>query len=126
MKTIMYLLVPFAQVKSVFPYARVLPDGRAVLELARIRQLHGVFPIEVATQHEVDMLINGESEEAPDEENNEEVENVETAQPEETQQAEPAAEEESNEPAENGESDPEPSDEGGDGEQSEEGENNEE
>lgn len=61
MKQIFYLLVPFEEVKDIFPYARVLPDGRAVLELARIKQLRGIHGIEVVTSHEVELLMSGQT-----------------------------------------------------------------
>ncbi len=57
MKEINYLLVAFEKVKDIFPYARVLKDGRAILQLADIRYLKGVTGIEVIGGHELDILL---------------------------------------------------------------------
>lgn len=56
MKEVMYLLVPFEEVKDIFPYARVV-QGNALLQLAQIRYLKGVTGIEVIGGHEADIMI---------------------------------------------------------------------
>ena len=56
MKEVMYLLVPFEEVKDIFPYARVV-QGKALLQLAQIRYLKGVTGIEVIGGHEADIMI---------------------------------------------------------------------
>ena len=56
MKEVMYLLVPFEEVKDIFHYARVV-QGKALLQLAQIRYLKGVTGIEVIGGHEADIMI---------------------------------------------------------------------
>lgn len=53
---VLYLSVPFEEVKEIFPYARVV-DGRAILPLAQIKYLKGVHDIEVIGAHDADLMI---------------------------------------------------------------------
>lgn len=56
MVEVLYLSVPFEEVKEIFPYARVV-NGRAILPLAQIKYLKGVHDIEVIGAHDADLLI---------------------------------------------------------------------
>ena len=121
----MLLLVPFEKVKNIFPCARVLPDGRAILELARIKQLHGVQPIEVVTAHEVDMLIAEAEGTALAAEDSENPENGGDAVVETPSEEQPAEDENVEQTESQDEEEPE-SESGDEGEDPDEGKNNEE
>lgn len=56
MVEVLYLSVPFEEVKEIFPCARVV-NGRAILPLAQIKYLKGVHDIEVIGAHDADLLI---------------------------------------------------------------------